>query len=72
METYLLDRFPGRSTAIAAVNRLQSLLSFATHEDYLLIADDVKDPLDSEASLDDLESLLSGMETKPTVPLPNQ
>ena len=68
METYLLDRFPGRSTAIAAVNRLQSLLSFATHEDYLLIADDVKDPLDSEASLDDLESLLSGMETKPTVP----
>ena len=68
METYLLDRFPGRSAVIAAVNRLQSLLSFATHEDYLLIADDVKDPLDSEASLDDLESLLSGMETKPTIP----
>lgn len=68
METYLLDRFPGRNAAISAVNRLQSLLSLATHEEYLLIADDVKDPLDSEANLEDLESLLSGMETRPTVP----
>ncbi len=68
MEAYLLDRFPGRNIAITAVNRLQNLLSFATHEEYLLIADDVKDPLDSEVSLEDLEALLSGMDTKPTVP----
>lgn len=68
METYLLDHFPVRNAAIAAVNRFQSLVSFASHEDYLLIADDVKDPLDSEANLEDLESLLSGMETKPPVP----
>ena len=68
IEGYLLDRFPGRNTAITAVNRLQNFLSLASHQEYLQIADNVKDPLDSEVNLEDLESLLSGMDTKPTVP----
>lgn len=74
METYLLDRFPARNAAIAAVNRFQSFVSLASHEEYLLIADDVEDPLDSEVNQDDLNDLLTGLETPPTQPptQPNQ
>ena len=66
METYLLDRFPVRNAAIAAVNCFQSLISLASHEEYLLIADDVDDPLDAEVDQDDLDDLLAGLATQPT------
>ena len=47
MENYLLDHSPGRSKIIAATNRLQNLVSFASHEEYLLIAEGPKDLLDT-------------------------
>ena len=67
-ETYLLDRFPIRDATINAVNRLESLLSFASHDDYLLIAEDVEDPLDTSDFEDDLELLLAEMEKQATTP----
>jgi len=67
-ETYLLDRFPLRDVTINAVNRLESALSFASHDDYLLIAEEVEDPLDNSDFEDDLELLLSEMENMPTQP----
>ena len=39
IETYLLDHFPGRNTVISATNALQGALSFATHDEYLKIAE---------------------------------
>jgi hypothetical protein len=59
IETYLLDRFPLRNAAISFANRFESLLSFASHEEYLLIAENVDDPLDAEFSDSDLEALLA-------------
>lgn len=70
-ETYLLDRFPIRDTAISAVNRFQSLVSLASHEDYLLIAENVDDPLDSEVSLEDMDSLLEDLNKDPVTPPPD-
>lgn len=67
-ETYLLDQFPIRDETIHAVNRLESLLSFASHDDYLLIAEDVEDPLDTSDFEDELEQLLAEMSKEPTVP----
>lgn len=67
IESYLLDHFPGRSTVISATNALQSALSFASHDEYLMIADAVEDPLDSGDYQDDLEDLLAGLEE--TVPI---
>lgn len=70
IETYLLDRFPGRSNVIHATSRLQSLVSLATHDEYLLIAEDVDDPLDNEDYLGSIDDLLNGftepVETVPT------
>lgn len=60
-ETYLLDHFPGRNAVISASNRAQSMMSFATHEEYLLIAEGVKDPLDQDDFHDDLDDLLAGL-----------
>ncbi len=52
-ETYLLDKFPLRNGTITAVNRLESLLSLATHDDYLLITEGMDDPLvDNDVSVD--------------------
>lgn len=67
-ETYLLDRFPLRDITITAVNRLESTLSFASHDDYLLIAEEVEDPLDTSNFEDDLDQLLAEMENAPTQP----
>ena len=66
-EKYLLDHFPWRNAMISATNKIQSFLSFATHEEYLQIADGVDDPLDEDDYLDDMDDLLSGL-TKPTTP----
>lgn len=68
-ETYLLDRFPIRNEVISLVNRFQSTVSLATHEEYLMIAEDVKDPLDNTEYEDSLESLLADLNT-PTQPDP--
>lgn len=67
-ETYLLDRFPIRDQTINAVNHLESLLSFASHDDYLLIAEDVEDPLDTSDIEDDLEQLLAELNQTQTLP----
>ncbi len=58
-ETYLLDRFPLRNGTVIAVNRLESFLSLASHNDYLLIADDADDPLENSDFSDDLSDLLN-------------
>lgn len=58
IETYLLDRFPFRNQAITAVNKFQSFISFASHDDYLKIAENVKDDLVSDDYLEDLDALL--------------
>lgn len=60
-ETYLLDRFPGRSAMVSLTSRLESTLSFASHEEYLQIAEGSDDPLDSEDYLDDVDELLSNL-----------
>ena len=67
METYLLDRFPLRNAVIKFVNKFESNLSFATHEEYLLIAEGVDDPLDDDDYQSDLDELLSNL-GKPTAP----
>ena len=67
-ETYLLDRFPIRNQTISAVNQLESMLSFASHDDYLLIAEDVEDPLDTSDYEAAMEQLLAEMSKEPTVP----
>ena len=66
IESYLLDHFPGRNRVISATNALQGGLSFATHDEYLMIADNVEDPLDSGNNESDLDDLLAGLEE--TVP----
>ena len=66
-EKYLLDRFPWRNAMITATNKLQSFLSFASHDEYLQIADGVDDPLDDDEYLDDMDDLLAGL-NKPTTP----
>lgn len=67
IETYLLDRFPFRNQAINAANRFQSFVSLASHEEYLLIAENVEDELVSGDYLEDLEALLAEM-TSTTMP----
>lgn len=61
IESYLLDRFPNRPDVISATNRLENTLSLASYEEYVLIADGPQDALDSDDYLNDLDSLLSGL-----------
>lgn len=68
IETYLLDRFPGRDMAIMTMNRMESLLSFATHDEYLMVTDGVEDPLVSDDYQADLDALLAELNTQPTEP----
>ena len=65
METWLLDRFPGRNGVINFVNRMESGMSMATHDEYLQIADGVKDPLDTDDYLGNMDDLLNDL-TQPT------
>lgn len=67
IETYLLDHFPGRDIVISAVNWFESTVSLASHDDYLLIAENVDDPLVSDDYLEDLEALLAA--TEPPLPV---
>ncbi len=68
IETYLLDRFPLRNAAISATNRFQNLLSLASHEEYLLIAENVDDPLDTDIAAGDLDALLADLNTPTEAP----
>ena len=67
-ETYLLDHFPLRNQVISGTNKIESSMSLASHEDYLLIADTAEDPLDTEADSSDVDSLLQDLGPKPTEP----
>ena len=67
-EVYLLDRFPLRNAAVALTSRFENLISLASHEDYLLIAEDVKDPLVEDLSDDAMEDLLAEWNSDPTEP----
>lgn len=67
-ENYLIDHFPGRNTVISTVNRVQSMMSFATHDEYLLIAEDVEDPLVGQLDQDELEQLLADLNRESTEP----
>lgn len=62
IETYLLDRFPMRDTIIGVSNKVQGTLSLATHEEYLLVAEDSVDPLTAEEFTDNMENLLAQLE----------
>lgn len=68
-ETYLLDHFPNRNAVISATNQLQSKLSLASHEEYLLIAEGPQDLLDTGVEQGDLDDLLSDFGTQPTEPV---
>lgn len=60
-ESWLLDHFPGRNQVISATNQLQGALSFATHEEYLQIAEGPEDLLDSEQDEESLDELLENL-----------
>lgn len=62
IETYLLDQFPGRNTVISGTNSLQGMLSLATHDEYLMIAEDSEEAQDPGEYQEDLEDLLAGLE----------
>lgn len=74
IEGYLLDRFPLRDAAISFANRLESMLSLASYDDYLLIAEDVEDPLDTELDVSDMDALLAQLNkpAAPTAPAPSE
>lgn len=61
IESYLLDRFPKRNEIISVSNDIQGTMSFATYEEYLLIAEDVNDPLDTDDYENNIEDLLGQM-----------
>ncbi len=66
IEDYLLDNFPGRNFLNARIKTVKGLLSVAAYEDYLAIADGMKDPLDTEVDLGDIEDLLQENTEVPT------
>lgn len=59
IEDYLLDNFPGRNFLNARIKTVKGLLSVATYEDYLAIAEGMDDPLDTEVDFGDIEDLLA-------------
>lgn len=60
-ETWLLDRFPARDSVITAINQLKSTASFATYEEYLLIAEDVTDNLSQGDYQEALDAILADL-----------
>lgn len=72
MEGYLLDRFPGRNRLIAAADAGRDLLSAATYEDYLKIAQgNTDDPLDKEDYQSGLEDLVGQLGQNSASPAPS-
>ena len=70
IENYLLDRFPSRTNVIAATNKLKSTVSLASYEEYVLVADKPEDALDSDVYLENLDSLLAGLDQNIVTPSP--
>ena len=70
IEAYLLDYFPFRHQVISATNKLENFLSFASYEEYVLIADNPEDELDSKDYLDDLDNLLADLNQAVASPTP--
>ncbi len=68
MESYLLDRFPGRNGAIYITDRLENALSFASHDEYLLVAQGPEDLLDTGVTPEDLDDLLNDFTQETTAP----
>lgn len=60
-ETWLLDQFPARDSVISAVNQIKSAASFATYEEYLLVAEDVTDNLSQGDYQDALDAILADL-----------
>lgn len=59
LEDWLLDHFPGRNRIIAGADRVKDGMSVATYEEYVAIAGESStDPLDSEVSREEIDSLL--------------
>jgi len=70
IEGYLLDHFPRRNLVISATNKLESAVSLANYDEYVLIADGPEDTLDSDEYLNDLDSLLAGLNQSTVVVSP--
>ncbi len=68
MESYLLDRFPGRNGVINVTGRLENALSFASHDEYLLVAQGPEDLLDTGVTPEDLDDLLNDFTQETTAP----
>ncbi len=68
MESYLLDRFPGRNEVINMTDRLENALSFASHDEYLLVAQGPEDLLDTGVTPEDLDDLLNDFTQETTTP----
>lgn len=66
-EVWLLDHFPARDSVISAINQLKSTASFATYEEYLLIAEDVTDNLSQGDYQEALDAILADLNSA-TVP----
>lgn len=61
-ESYLLDRFPARNAMVTFTSKIESLLSLASHEEFLLIAPETDDPLDNDDVSVNLDDLLAGLD----------
>jgi len=70
IETYLLDRFWGRDVVIAKSNQIKDFMSVASYEEYLLAAEDTKDPLEEERPEIDIDDILSQLR-QPNLPTAN-
>lgn len=68
MEDYLLDHFPGRNSVIDLTNWLQSSLSFASYDEYLLVAEGPKDLLDTGIDQDEIDDLLNDFQSETASP----
>ena len=70
IEDYLLDYFPARYQIISATNKLENFLSFATYEEYVLIAENPEDALDSKDYQENLDNLLTELNQVAVSPNP--
>lgn len=67
LEDWLLDHFPDRNRVIAGADRVKDGMSIATYGEYIAIAGEGStDPLDSEVSREDIDSLLDELSSAGT------
>jgi len=65
IETYLLDRFPGRDSLVSLSQKLKDRLSFASYEEYLQTAQEQKDPTADDDIDDALGELIGQLTVTP-------